>query len=146
MIGQGAQARGPSAADMEAVARAAMARLPDQFRRHLGDIVLRVEEVADAQTLAALGIDDPLRLSGLYHGRPLGEKSSMDTAAMPDEIHLYRRSILAEWRALQLTLTLWGSTGFIPTSTNSGWSGAATTLLHIACCGTCSKTSARLAA
>ena len=104
MIGQGAQAHRPSAAEMEAVARAAMARLPERFRRHLGDIVLRVEEVADARTLAALGIDDPLRLSGLYHGRPLGEKSSMDSGAMPDEIHLYRRSILAEWRATGVDL------------------------------------------
>jgi predicted Zn-dependent protease with MMP-like domain len=79
------------------MARKAMAALPDEFRAHLGDVVLRVEDFADDATLAALGIDDPFALSGLYHGRPFGEKSSMDTGALPDMITLYRRAILEEW-------------------------------------------------
>jgi predicted Zn-dependent protease with MMP-like domain len=87
----------PDAALIEGVARATIARLPAAFARHLGDIVLRVEEEADEETLTALGLDHPLDLTGLYHGRPLGEKSSMDTGAMPDRIHLYRQAILAEW-------------------------------------------------
>jgi len=87
----------PSAAEIERMARAAMAQLPEMFRAHLGDVVLRVEEVADAETLAALGIRHPLALSGLYHGRPIGEKSSMDSGTLPDTITLYRQSILREW-------------------------------------------------
>ncbi|MBY8828616.1 metallopeptidase family protein [Hephaestia mangrovi] len=87
----------PSAGDIEELARAAMAALPEIFRAHLGDVVLRVEEYADEETLAALGIDHPLDLSGLYHGRPVGEKSSMDSGALPDMITLYRRAILEEW-------------------------------------------------
>ena len=105
MTGQVGSGTAPSAAEIEAVARAAMERLPPQFRVYLGDVVLRVEEVADADTLAGFGIDDPLRLSGLYHGRPVGMKSSMDSGAMPDEIHLYRQSLLAEWRATGVDLT-----------------------------------------
>lgn len=87
----------PSAGDIEGLARAAMAGLPEMFRAHLGDVVLRVEEYADEETLAALGIDHPLDLSGLYQGRPIGEKSSMDSGALPDVITLYRRAILEEW-------------------------------------------------
>ena len=87
----------PSAEEMEAVARATIARLPDRFRAHLGDVVLIVEEWADDETLAALGIEHPLDLTGLYHGRPVGEKSAFDTGAMPNRIHLYRRAILDEW-------------------------------------------------
>ena len=87
----------PSAEEMEAVARATIARLPDQFRAHLGEIVLIVEDYADEETLAALGIEHPLDLTGVYHGRPVGEKSAFDTGAMPDRIHLYRRAILDEW-------------------------------------------------
>jgi predicted Zn-dependent protease with MMP-like domain len=87
----------PSADDIEAMARAAMARLPEMFRAQLGDVVLRVEEVADDETLDALGIRHPLDLSGLYHGRPFGEKSSMDSGTLPDMITLYRRAILEEW-------------------------------------------------
>jgi predicted Zn-dependent protease with MMP-like domain len=87
----------PSADDIEAMARKAMAALPGEFRAHLGDVVLRVEEFADDATLDALGIDDPFALSGLYQGRPFGEKSSTDTGALPDLITLYRRAILDEW-------------------------------------------------
>ena len=87
----------PDADAIEAIARAAIARLPAQFAQHLGDIVFAVEEYADDETLAALGLEHPLDLSGLYHGRPLGEKSSMDSGAMPDRIVLYRRAILEEW-------------------------------------------------
>jgi predicted Zn-dependent protease with MMP-like domain len=87
----------PSAGDIEELARAAMAALPEMFRAQLGDVVLRVEEYADDETLAALCIEHPLDLSGLYHGRPIGEKSSMDSGTLPDIITLYRRAILEEW-------------------------------------------------
>ncbi len=87
----------PDADAIEAICRATIAGLPAQFAQHLGDIVFAVEEFADDETLAALGLEHPLDLSGLYHGRPLGEKSSMDSGAMPDRIVLYRRAILEEW-------------------------------------------------
>ena len=87
----------PDADMIEAICRATIAALPAQFARHLGDIVFAVEDYADDETLADLGLEHPLDLSGLYHGRPLGEKSSMDSATMPDRIVLYRRAILEEW-------------------------------------------------
>jgi predicted Zn-dependent protease with MMP-like domain len=97
MNGQDAFGPAPDAGRIEDIARDTIARLPHAFAQHLGDIVLFVEEEADDETLAALGLEHPLELTGLYHGRPLGEKSSMDSAAMPDSIHLYRQAILAEW-------------------------------------------------
>jgi len=87
----------PDAATIEAYARTALAGLPEPFAAHLGNVVLLVEELADDETLDALGIEDPFELTGLYHGRPLGEKSSLDSGALPDRIHLYRRAILDEW-------------------------------------------------
>jgi predicted Zn-dependent protease with MMP-like domain len=87
----------PSTDEIEAIARATIGRLPAAFRAHLGDVVLLVEEFADEETLAALGIEHPLDLTGLYHGRPVGEKSSLESGALPDRIHLYRRAILDEW-------------------------------------------------
>ena len=87
----------PDADAIEAICRATIAGLPAQFARHLGDIVFAAEEYADDETLAELGLEHPLDLSGLYHGRPLGETSSMDSGAMPDRIVLYRRAILEEW-------------------------------------------------
>ena len=87
----------PDAEAIDALARAALARLPDAFRAYLDDVVLRVEEFADDETLDALGIDDPFRLSGLYRGRPVGDKSISDSGALPDMIFLYRRALLDEW-------------------------------------------------
>jgi predicted Zn-dependent protease with MMP-like domain len=94
----------PDAAAIDAMARATMARLPEPFRLHLGDVVLRVEEFADEATLDELGIDDPFALSGLYRGRPVGLKSVEDSGALPDMIHLYRRPILDEWAETGVTL------------------------------------------
>ncbi|WBO22963.1 metallopeptidase family protein [Sphingomonas abietis] len=94
----------PKADAIEAMARAALARLPKAFRTHLDNVVLRVEEYADDATLDEMGIDDPFALSGLYSGRPLGMKSVDDTATMPDMIHLYRRAILDEWAEGEVTL------------------------------------------
>ena len=96
-IGEAPMGEAPGAEAIERIAREAIARLPAEFAAHLGDVVLIVEDYADDETLAALGIDHPLDLTGLYHGRPVGEKSSMDSGALPDRIHLYRRAILDEW-------------------------------------------------
>lgn len=95
--GQANMGPAPDADAIERVARATLGRLPPEFAGHLGDIVLIVEEEADDETLARLGLDHPLDLTGLYHGRPVGEKSSMNSGSLPDRIHLYRQAILAEW-------------------------------------------------
>ena len=87
----------PSLDEIEALARVALTRFPEPFSSHLADIVLRVEDFADAETLAELGIEDPFSLSGLYEGLPLGLKDSGAVAAMPDRIRLFREPILDEW-------------------------------------------------
>lgn len=87
----------PTAEVIEAYALDVIARLPAAFRQHLRDVVLLVEEEADAEMLASVGLDHPLDLTGVYVGRPVGEKSSLDSGALPDRIHLYRQAILAEW-------------------------------------------------
>ena len=89
----------PSAEEMEALARAALERLPAQFTEHLGDVVLRVEDFADEALLAEMGIEDPFDLTGVYEGLPLHEKSIGHSGTMPDRIRLFRQPILDEWIA-----------------------------------------------
>lgn len=89
----------PGAAEIEALARAALARLPEAFRVHLGDVLVRVEDFADEAVLADLGIADPFELTGLYEGVPLGDKHSAPSGTMPDRIRLFRRPLLDEWAA-----------------------------------------------
>lgn len=94
----------PDAAAIERLARDALARIPAPFAGYLADIVLIVDELADDETLDALEIEDPFELTGLYHGRPVGEKSAFDSGALPDRIHLYRRALLDEWAATGVAL------------------------------------------
>jgi predicted Zn-dependent protease with MMP-like domain len=89
---------------VEQLARAALERLPAEFRAYLGDVVLRVEDFADDATLAQMGLEDPFELTGLSSGRPVGDKSSIDSGALPDMIHLYRRPILDEWAETGVSL------------------------------------------
>lgn len=93
----GMTGQAPDAATIEALARAALTRIPAPFQSHLADVVLVVEDFADDETLDEMGIEDPFDLTGLYRGRPVGEKSAWDGVTMPDEIHLYRRPLLDEW-------------------------------------------------
>lgn len=87
----------PDAALIERLADAAIARLPDAFRLHLADVVLRIDDFASEDVLTEMGIEDPFELSGLYTGRPIGEQSVFDSGMPPAMIHLYRRPLLDEW-------------------------------------------------
>ncbi len=87
----------PDAAELEAMARAAMAMLPVEFAGHAGDVAIRVQEFASEEMLDELQIDDAFELTGLYDGVPLTEKSVSDQPLGPDIIWLFRRPILDEW-------------------------------------------------
>ncbi len=92
---EGPGQRAPSLAEIERVARDAIARLPAPFAAHLEGVLLIFEEFADDAVLNELGIEDPFALSGLYSGKPIGMPS--ETCDAPATIHLYRRAILDEW-------------------------------------------------
>lgn len=91
------QTLAPSAAAIERLAEAAIARLPERFRIHLANVVLRIEDFADDEVLEALGIEDPFELSGLYSGRSMREQTSWASGELPPMIHLYRLPLLDEW-------------------------------------------------
>jgi predicted Zn-dependent protease with MMP-like domain len=94
----------PDAAEFERLAEAAIARMPEHFRRHLEGVVLRIDDFADEEVLAELGIEDPFELTGLYTGRPIGEQSSQHSGELPAMIHLYRRPLLDEWADTNVSL------------------------------------------
>ena len=87
----------PSADEIEAIARATLRALPEQFAQSLGDVVLLVEEFADEATLEAMEIEDPFGLTGIYEGVPLTEPSVTQSGTLPEQIRLFRRPILDEW-------------------------------------------------
>lgn len=87
----------PSLDDFARLARAAFDDLPDPFRTLAGDVVIRVDDFADEETLASMGIEDPFELTGLYFGVDIGRRDEMGPAPEPARIFLYRRPILDEW-------------------------------------------------
>ncbi len=87
----------PDLGDIERLARAAVAALPEAYRAAASAIAIRVEDFASDEMLDELDLTDPFELSGLYEGIPLTEKSVMDQPQRPDTIWLFRRAILDEW-------------------------------------------------
>ena len=87
----------PSLDDFARLAREAFDGLPEPFRSLAGDVVIRVDDFADDETLAMMEMEDPFELTGLYHGVDLGRRDEMGPAAEASRIFLYRRPILDEW-------------------------------------------------
>ena len=94
----------PDAATIERLAEAAIARLPETFRRHLDNVVLRIEDYAEDDVLDQLGIEDAFELTGLYSGRSLDRQESWVSGELPPMIHLYRRPLLDEWAETGVSL------------------------------------------
>ena len=94
----------PTDADIEAIARRTLAGLPAPFAESLGDIVLRIEPVADLETARSVGLTNPMRLSGLYQGVPLHQQSVSDPTRFPEQITLYSQPILREWEGSVVSL------------------------------------------
>ncbi|PKP96992.1 MAG: neutral zinc metallopeptidase [Alphaproteobacteria bacterium HGW-Alphaproteobacteria-13] len=87
----------PDADALFAMAEAALETMPAVFKPHIRGVVIAVEDYADDEVLASLGIGHPYDLTGLYEGRPLTERSIDVSGAMPDRVTLYRIPILVEW-------------------------------------------------
>jgi predicted Zn-dependent protease with MMP-like domain len=93
-----------SAEEMETLATRVLSNLPEPFRRHCTDIVLRVEDFATPDQLTSVGLVDRWELSGLYEGRPVPERSVWESGEMPPRIWLFRMPLVAEMRATRVTL------------------------------------------
>jgi len=87
----------PAPEDIADLADRALAAIPSALRQHVRGVSILVEEVADDDTLAELGIDNAWELTGLYRGVPFGQAEAAGTRQAPDLILLYREPILLEW-------------------------------------------------
>jgi predicted Zn-dependent protease with MMP-like domain len=87
----------PTLGDIEALAAEALKTIPGELKRHLGPLVIRVEEFPDEETEAAMELESPFDILGLYRGVALPHKSVASTRADADLVFLYRRPILDYW-------------------------------------------------
>ena len=87
----------PSLADIEALAERAMGTIPVELKRHLGNVVIRVDEFPDEEVEEEMGLESPFDILGLYRGVALPHKSVSSTRPDADLVYLYRRPILDYW-------------------------------------------------
>ena len=95
----------PSLADFERIAEDAFARLPEGFRRLCRDVVIKVDDFPDEDTLAEMECESEFDLLGLFRGIGLAQgAATVSTGQFPNMIWLYRRPILDYWAEHEETL------------------------------------------
>lgn len=89
----------PTLADLETIAHAAFAEIPDELRHMAADVIIRVEDFPDEEVEQEMELESPFDLLGLYRGVALPLQSYGETSPRSDVdmINLYRRPILDYW-------------------------------------------------
>ena len=95
----------PSLDDIEEIARAAFAALPETFRTQIGEIEIRVTEFPEESVLDDLGVESEFDILGLFQGVGMAHDAAVpQTGRMPNMIWLYRRPIIDYWAEHEDTL------------------------------------------
>ena len=95
----------PSIEDLEAIAEAAYAAIPRELTRHVDNVVIRVVDFPDEETMYEMGCKTEFDLLGLYRGVDLSRKSTLDVVTNMDMIFLYRGPLLDYWCEAREDLT-----------------------------------------
>ncbi len=87
----------PTLDDIEALARTALATIPDELRRYVQDVVIRVQEFPDPETCREMELETEFDLLGLYSGVSLDHDEAVTVRQDVNMIFLYRRPLLDYW-------------------------------------------------
>jgi predicted Zn-dependent protease with MMP-like domain len=80
----------------EAAVERAIARIPDEIRRHLYNLAICVEQRPSRELLAELEVPEGETLFGAFSGVPLQERSPADPPLFPDQIFIFQEP-LEQW-------------------------------------------------
>lgn len=86
--------------DLDAIgdmAHEAFASIPEELRRHVEGVIIRVDEFPDEEIERDMGLETPFDLLGLYRGVSIDHKTTNAIANDVDMIFLYRRPLLDYW-------------------------------------------------
>ena len=89
--------RPPDIDEFAQLAQLALNAMDEPFRTQARAVSIRIEDLADAETLEALHIEDPFELTGLYSGVALTLETISSPSTIPPVVWLYRLAILDEW-------------------------------------------------
>jgi predicted Zn-dependent protease with MMP-like domain len=79
--------------EFERLVDRALRKLPRAFKEQLANIAVVVEDWADDETLAEMGIEPPDTLYGLYRGVDLTHRDSFYGNVLPDTVTIYQGPI-----------------------------------------------------
>ena len=98
-------AKAPSLEAFEAIAAAALAELPEHFRKLCAGVLIQIADFPDDEVTREMEIESPFELLGLFTGVGMAEDGAVpETGRMPNSIFLYRRPILDYWAEHDETL------------------------------------------
>jgi len=97
--------KAPTLDDIEALAWTSFQQLPEEFRALCTDVVIRIEDFPDEETLEQMECETEFDLLGLFRGIGLAQgAASFQTGQFPNMIWLYRRPLLDYWAEHDETL------------------------------------------
>ncbi|OCW57464.1 metallopeptidase family protein [Hoeflea olei] len=94
----------PSLSEFESLAIEAYGKLPKQFHALTGDLAIIIADFPEDDVFEDMGLETPFDLLGLFEGRGLGERFTIETGELSNRILLYRRPILDYWAENEETL------------------------------------------
>ncbi|MDB5523327.1 MAG: Zn-dependent protease [Rhizobium sp.] len=94
----------PSLEAIEQLAREAYGQLPEDFRALCQDLIIEISDFPDDDVFEDMALETPFDLLGLFEGRGVTERFSVETGEFPNRISLFRRPILDYWSENEETL------------------------------------------
>ena len=94
----------PTISTFESLALEAYSHLPEEFRALATELTIEIDDFPTEDVFEDMALETPFDLLGLFEGRGIGERFTMETGEMPNRIILYRRPILDYWAENEETL------------------------------------------
>ncbi|MDQ0457412.1 metallopeptidase family protein [Rhizobium paknamense] len=94
----------PTISVFESLAIEAFGNLPKEFRDLTGNLVIEIADFPTDDVFEDMALETPFDLLGLFEGKGITERFSMETGDLPNRITLYRRPIIDYWAENEETL------------------------------------------
>jgi predicted Zn-dependent protease with MMP-like domain len=79
--------------EFDRIVKAAIARIPEEIRQHLDNILITVQKRPDPAMLEEMGYPPDEPLLGVYWGVPLSERSVGEPPLYPDTIFIFKEPL-----------------------------------------------------
>ncbi|MGF0539856.1 metallopeptidase family protein [Agrobacterium sp. ES01] len=94
----------PTISIFESLALEAYSHLPEEFRALTKDLTIEIADFPTDDVFEDMALETPFDLLGLFEGRGVSERFTLDTGDLPNKIWIYRRPILDYWAENEETL------------------------------------------